>query len=76
MMMGKWRLDCGDLDGAQSYLRSAMALLPDDGVIRISLAEVLTMMGKRVEAQGLMDDFEPANALEVKLFDRIRPQLT
>ena len=29
-----------------------------------------------VEAQGLMDDFEPANALEVKLFDRIRPQLT
>ena len=76
MMMGKWRLDCGDLDGAQSYLQSAMALLPDDGVIRISLAEVLTMMGKRVEAQGLMRDFEPANALEVKLFDRIRPQLT
>jgi predicted Zn-dependent protease len=76
MMVGKWRRDCGDLGGALRYLQSAMALLPDDGVIRINVAEVLTMMGKRVDAQDVMRNFEPANAVEAKLFDRIRPRLT
>lgn len=70
-LVGRSRYERGDVEGAVSYLRTALALQSDDGLARIYLAEALLADGRRDEARGLIENLRPATPTEVKLLSRL-----